>query len=190
MESDHLCRGTLTDKEYLIHMIDHHQVAIDISIEMQKNTNWTQLQDILRKIIWVQTWEISHMKVLLTQMPDNVSQMGNNKQWITKGTGYPPNKRGLSTTFCDPMFFNPEKHKKHMAHHKLTDDYYIKHMVPHHQVAVDMSKKILQHTRHDAITYLANRIIKSQEAEIIYLTSLQKGYRFQSKLILGRNCRK
>ena len=31
-----ICRGYLTDKEYLEHMIPHHQVALDISILLQK----------------------------------------------------------------------------------------------------------------------------------------------------------
>ena len=31
-----ICRGYLTDNEYLEHMIPHHQVAVDISILLQK----------------------------------------------------------------------------------------------------------------------------------------------------------
>ena len=30
------CGNNLTDKEYLIHMIPHHQVAVDISVLLQK----------------------------------------------------------------------------------------------------------------------------------------------------------
>ena len=33
------CSDFLTDKEYLEHMIPHHQVAIDMSIMMIENTN-------------------------------------------------------------------------------------------------------------------------------------------------------
>ena len=33
-----ICRGRLTDLEYLDHMIPHHQVAIDISIKLQNIT--------------------------------------------------------------------------------------------------------------------------------------------------------
>ena len=35
-QKSNICRGYLTDKEYLEHMIPHHQVAIDISILLQK----------------------------------------------------------------------------------------------------------------------------------------------------------
>ena len=33
-----ICRGYLSDQDYLKHMIPHHQVAIDISILLQKKT--------------------------------------------------------------------------------------------------------------------------------------------------------
>ena len=32
------CDEYLSDKDYLLHMIPHHQVAIDISLELQKNS--------------------------------------------------------------------------------------------------------------------------------------------------------
>ena len=43
---------------------------------------------------------------------------------------------------------------------------YIKHMIPHHQVAVDMSKRILNTTNNDFIIDLAYKIIHSQQLEI------------------------
>ena len=40
-----LCRKKLTVAEYLKHMIDHHQVAVDISRHMIGDTKWDRLQD-------------------------------------------------------------------------------------------------------------------------------------------------
>ena len=57
-----ICRGYLTDNEYLEHMIPHHQVAVDISILLQKKTKNPEMQDILRKIIWTQKYEIQLMR--------------------------------------------------------------------------------------------------------------------------------
>ena len=37
-DNKNICRGYLTDKEYLEHMIPHHQVAVDISIMLQKKS--------------------------------------------------------------------------------------------------------------------------------------------------------
>ena len=59
-------------------------------------------------------------------------------------------------------------------------------MIPHHQVAVDMSKKLLKHTKNDFMIHLAYRIINSQQEEIILLNDLLKdnNYRHQSSLII------
>jgi len=34
-----ICSDNLTDNEYLEHMIPHHQVAVDISVMLQKKQN-------------------------------------------------------------------------------------------------------------------------------------------------------
>ena len=56
----------------------------------------------------------------------------------TQGDYTKPNTPQLSDTFCDPAFFNLS-HNKNL--HTMTDKMYIQHMIPHHIVAVDMSKK-------------------------------------------------
>jgi uncharacterized protein (DUF305 family) len=73
-----------------------------------------------------------------------------------------------------------------MKHMKLDDKMYIKHMIPHHQVAVDMSKVLLKNTKNDFMIYLTNRIIRSQTAEIILLNDMlsKKLYSHQSNLII------
>ena len=55
----------------------------------------------------------------------------------------------------------------------VIDEAYIDHMIPHHQVAVDMSKRLLEHTRSDFMTHLTYRMIRSQEAEIKLLYDLK-----------------
>ena len=59
-------------------------------------------------------------------------------------------------------------------------------MIPHHQVAVDMSKKLLKNTKNDFMIFLAYRIIRSQQDEIILLNDMMKkdNYRYQSKLVI------
>ena len=59
------CSDNLTDYEYLTHMIPHHQVAVDISLMLQKKTKNPTMQNILRILIWTQEYEISLMKQLL-----------------------------------------------------------------------------------------------------------------------------
>jgi len=174
---NNICRGKLTDYDYLNHMIPHHQVAIDISIMLQKITKSPVMHDILRKLIWTQETEIKLMKLVLRKLPNNyiINKNKSNKKYIPTVSDYIlPNKLNLTTTYCDPNFFNPEEHMKHMKHMKLNDKMYIEHMIPHHQVAVDMSKVLLQNTDNDFMRYLSYRIIRSQQAEIVILDNLLK----------------
>jgi biopolymer transport protein ExbD len=69
---------------------------------------------------------------------------------------------------------------------KLSDKEYLLHMIPHHQVAVDMSKVLLKNTSNDFMIYLAYRIIRSQQNEIIILNDLlnKSKYVHSSNLIV------
>ena len=182
------CSDKLTDKEYLLHMIPHHQVAVDISIELQKMSKWPKMQEILRKLIWVQNYEIGMMNEMLKKFPNKMTDE-TKMQRLYKSTVSDftkPNKLGLTKTYCDPHFFDPEEHMKHIKHMKLDDKMYLKHMIPHHQVAVDMSKKLLKNTKNDFMIELAYRIIRSQQEEIILLNDLmkEKNNKYKSELVL------
>lgn len=182
------CGNNLTDKEYLIHMIPHHQVAVDISVLLQKKTKNPDMQEILRKLIWIQKYEIDLMKYMLNTLPKDMSvnKKMNTIYRSTISDFVKPNKLGLTQTYCDPHFFDPEEHMKHMEHMELNDEMYLHHMIPHHQVAVDMSKKLLKNTRNDFMIFLAYRIIRSQQDEIILLNDMMKknNYRYQSNLVI------
>jgi uncharacterized protein (DUF305 family) len=66
----------------------------------------------------------------------------------------------------------------------MTDTMYMKHMIPHHQVAVDMSKKILKTSKNDFVIDLAYNIIRSQQLEIFNLHYLLKSnYKFESNIL-------
>jgi uncharacterized protein (DUF305 family) len=181
------CDEYLSDKDYLLHMIPHHQVAIDISLELQKNSNNPVMQEILRQLIWTQNREIMMMKDNLKNVPDNISydQIKMNKHYINTILDF-TEAASDTTAKCNPEFFNPELHKKHMSHMKLDEVMYLKHMIPHHQVAVDMSKTLLKNTNNDFMIYLAYRIIRSQQNEINYMNQLLQnlqGWSWKSSLI-------
>jgi uncharacterized protein (DUF305 family) len=174
---NNVCRGKLSDIDYLKHMIPHHKVAIDISLMLQKKTKSPIMQEMLRKLLWMQNYEIKLMKIALQELPEN--DMSSNEPMdrnyiYTIADLTKPNVLGLTNTYCDPNFFDPKKHMKHLHHMELNDEMYIKHMIPHHQVAVDMSKVLLKNTSNDFMIYLAYRIIRSQQNEIILLDNLLK----------------
>tara|TARA_B110000495_G_C22919640_1_gene537268 strand:+ start:416 stop:1054 length:639 start_codon:yes stop_codon:yes gene_type:complete len=181
------CRDSLTDREYLDHMIPHHQVAVDISKLLQKKSKSPFMQSILKKLIWTQEYEINLMKNMINRLPTNNSVGENITNYTPTIADFTkPNKLGLTSTYCDPNFFNPEEHMKHLEHMELNEKTYLEHMIPHHQVAVDMSKKLLKHTNNKFMIYLCYRIIRSQQEEIVMLNDMlnNKNYFHESNLLL------
>jgi uncharacterized protein (DUF305 family) len=157
-------------------MITHHQIAIDISIQHIQNTKNDVIMKVLRELIWTQKYEILMMMEELNSKTENVSKITVNQPFIpTISSSTYPNVIGLTNTYCDPGFFNSTTHKNH-AHDNMivTDTQYILHMIPHHQVAVDMCKILLKHTKSDFLIYLSYRMIRGQESEIILLNDLLK----------------
>ena len=181
------CTNFLSDKEYLEHMIPHHQVAIDISKEMQKNSKNPVMQEILRKLIWSQNREIMMMKDIQKNLPDNISNdnVKMNIHYYNTILDFTKTARDENAE-CKKEFFDVELHKKHLSHMKIDEKNYLEHMIPHHQVAVDMSKRLLNHTTNDFMISFAYRIIRSQQEEINYMTQLllnMRGWNWKSKLI-------
>ena len=178
------CNQELTDEEYINHMIPHHEVAVYMSEQHLHNTRNPIIFDILRNIIRLQNYEINLMKDSKIVDSANVELTNNkldNPYRYTQGDFTKPNTPYLSNTFCDPSFFDMS-HNKNL--HKMTDMMYIEHMIPHHQVAVDMSKKILKTTKNDFIMDLAYKIIHSQQAEITKLYYLSKSKNmFESNIL-------
>ena len=61
-------------------MIPHHQVAVDISILLQKKTKNPMMQKILRELIWTQNYEILLMKDILNNNVLNITRENKIKQ--------------------------------------------------------------------------------------------------------------
>jgi uncharacterized protein (DUF305 family) len=176
LQTDYPCRVVLSDEEFLKHMIPHHQMAIDISIQHIQNTKTDIIMKILRELIWTQQYEIILMKTELKHKTEKISEIYTNQPFIpTISSDMFPNVLGLTNTYCDPAFFTSNQHNNHNQNHNIvTDKEYILHMIPHHQVAIDMCKMLLKNTKSDFLIYLSYRMIRAQEAEIILLNDLLK----------------
>ena len=181
VNSEYPCRVFLSDEDFLKHMIPHHQMAIDISIQHIENTKSDIIMKILRELIWTQKYEVIMMLAELKHKTVNMSVIDNNQPFIaTISSDMYPNVLGLTDAYCDPAFFSYKKnqhnqHNQHTEEHKIiTDKQYILHMIPHHQVAIDMCKILLKNTKSDFLIYLAYRMIRAQEAEILLLNDLLK----------------
>jgi uncharacterized protein (DUF305 family) len=171
-------------------MIDHHAVAVNMSEAHLQNTKNPIILNILRDVIRLQKYEINLMRDakignnLNDDLNDDMSNKNikpDNTYLYTQGDFTKPNTPYLSNTFCDPGFFNMS-HNNNLHH--MTDIMYIQHMIPHHQVAVDMSKKLLETTRNDFIIDLAYKIIHNQQLEIAKLYYLLNSkYIFESNIL-------
>jgi len=157
-------------------MIPHHQMAIDISIKHIENTKSDIIMKVLRELIWTQQYEIIMMMTELKHKTENISDIESNQPFIsTISSNMYPNVLGLTNTYCDPAFFTSNNHQNHNKNHNIvTDREYILHMIPHHQVAIDMCKMLLKNTKSDFLIYLSYRMIREQESEVILLNDLLK----------------
>ena len=69
---------------------------------------------------------------------------------------------------------------------KLTNKSYLEHMIPHHQVAVDMSDRLLLHTKNIHMIDLAKTIIIEQQNEILKMNEMlnnMKSWNYTSDLL-------
>tara|TARA_B110000285_G_C14891835_1_gene498923 strand:+ start:48 stop:620 length:573 start_codon:yes stop_codon:yes gene_type:complete len=179
------CTDTLTDNEYLKHMIPHHQVAIDMSNKLIPHSKDPLLLHLCRDIIRKQSYEIWEMTILYKNIPNNISGNEKNKEnIITKLDIYNPIMSKAKKGDCNPLFFKPDDHSSHMEEMEITDKSYLEHMIPHHQVAIDMSNRLLLHTNSDYLIDFCRKLIIDQQGEIFYMNNLLNNtYNYNSKLV-------
>mgnify|MGYP000674869557 CR=1 FL=1 len=66
------CVGKLSELDYLIHMIPHHQVAIDMSNLLIPNTSNPIMLGLCRDIIRKQSYEIWEMTMMKNKLPETI----------------------------------------------------------------------------------------------------------------------
>ena len=71
-----------------------------------------------------------------------------------------------------------------MMYIKITEIIYLVHMIPHHQVAIDMSKRLLLHTNHSYLMEFCINLIIEQQGEIFLMNNILKNtYNYHSELL-------
>ena len=167
-------------------MIPHHQVAVDMSEILIKNISDPTMLHICRDIINKQRYEIWEMEYMKKQLKDKVfhCQEGIVDVIFTPLDKYEPIKSKAPGGDCNPMFFDPDAHMKHMANINLTSKGYLEHMIPHHQVAIDMSKRLLLYTNNSYLLDFCRNLINEQQHEILYMNHLlENQYIHKSELL-------
>jgi len=164
------CTDYLSNKDYLVHMIPHHQVAIDMCNLMIPLSKSKTIQHIYRNIIFNQKIEI----MLMNQVLKNIPNISNNYDIIFRDNKFLTSISNIKKSkpenyYCDPLFFKPDDHSDHMNHMKHTDKSFLEHMIPHHQVAIVMSERLLKHTNNTHMIRLCYDIITAQRGEILQM---------------------
>ena len=160
------CGKYITDIKFLKHMIPHHQVAVDMSKEVLKYSSDPNIIYLARNIIYKQSDEILYMENILLSSIPNLSTKDTFKFIEIPNqftVWYPCSSRAKKYT-CGVHHFDPSK--LHNRHGILTDTAYLKHMIPHHDVAVKMSNRVVKYSRNSALVSFAYEIIKNQRYEI------------------------
>ena len=182
------CTDFLTDLEYIEHMIPHHQVAVDMSYMLIPNTQDPIILNLCRNIIRKQKYEIWEMNHMKRQLNDKL--FSDEKKAIdtiySKLDKYEPLKSKSRDGDCNPLFFKPDDHASHMKGMDVTPKSYLEHMIPHHQVAVDMSKRLLMYTDNSYLIDFCRKLITDQQGEILFMNDLlemKKTWNFNSELL-------
>ncbi|WP_300365235.1 DUF305 domain-containing protein [Brachyspira sp.] len=147
------------DADFLFNMIPHHKGAILSSKKLLETTKNEKLIELANNIIMSQEQEVAEF----TQLVDELNQ---------KGTVY---EDVDTVALGDEMEDIMNKMMEDMAAIEVTGDNdidFLKGMIPHHQAAVDVSKKILEYTKDEKIKEIANRIILAQEKEIADMNNM------------------
>jgi uncharacterized protein (DUF305 family) len=70
---------------------------------------------------------------------------------------------------------------------KVSDRSYLEHMIPHHQVAIDMSKRLLLHTNNSYLLVFCRKLIVDQQSEIYLMNNLLNNtYNYTSLLLQAK----
>lgn len=171
-----------SDHAFLEHMILHHQVAVDMAKQLQSKSMNTVILEYLRDLIRQQQYEITQM--------GSVFRRGVPQQFSTQPAEklYDPSKYQFygivgSGITCDPNMFMPGHTGYHQQQVSGMEREFLEHMITHHQVAVDISRVMIQKTNNQHIMALCYDIIRAQEHEISKMRDLlswESGWRFPS----------
>lgn len=138
--------------DFLYGMIPHHKAAVEMSKSLLKyGGNNPELKNIAENIITNQTKEIE-------QMQDMIKLIG------VKLTINEKKEQEYLKEYYNML--NESMNHKYMDNAKSVDMAFAIGMIKHHEMAISMSKIILNYTDNQEVIDLANSIIKSQNEEV------------------------
>ncbi len=131
------------DSMFVNGMIPHHEAAVEMAEDAQKRATRPEIKELADAIIESQNAEIAQMKSLQKQLP----------------------KSSAMAMSADDM----QMMQDDVEEVRAADDFdkaFMLAMVPHHQMAVEMSEGVLKNGKDQEVATLARGIISAQKKEI------------------------
>lgn len=136
--------------DFLLGMIPHHEAAVSMSESYLKYGPGNEtLKKMAENIIDVQNSEITQMKSIIERLED---------------AGTRDEEKEAAYLIEYQKLFDAH-HMEHQTSDNI-DEAFVQGMAMHHQMAIDMSKSILDYTEDEEIIKLAKNIIELQEKEL------------------------
>lgn len=145
------------DLQFIDQMTMHHEGAIMSSEHMISNSKRPELRKLARNIEESQSEQIDQMQTWRDEWYPDAGQTSGMPAGMMNG-GMMEQMMGGSM--------------QEMMGGNATDAMFLRMMIPHHQMAVDMSEKALERSERPELKELARKIIDEQTAEI----ELMEGY--------------
>lgn len=153
MGGDHSMHGDMvvkSEREFIEHMIPHHEEAITTANEvLARGGSTPEIKALAEAIVAAQTKEVADMKVWYQAWYVTEYKATNTYKPMMRPLG------GLSGAELDKVF--------------------LEDMVHHHMGAIMMTNSVAAHIEHDEMRNLAANIIRSQSDEIETMQRLREG---------------
>ncbi len=171
---------------FLKEMVHHHQIAGEMADVIMQYTKNPQISVLARDIIWAQKGEIAQMRLQQTSyvyeselLSDNDCNSPSQLHLYYK-TECPIKEDSLYTPDYGSVTRDPDYYKS--MSRMMKKDYpkddceFMKEMVVHHQIAVEMARVMEKHTKNPAMLNLLRNIIWNQTLEITLMKRLLLSY--------------
>ncbi len=148
------------DLRFMDDMIMHHEGAIMSARMMISQSAHPELRDLARRIIVGQQTQADQMRAWI-------------RQWYP---GKDVGPTGMGSNSGGMMGGGMGSNSGGMMGGDTSDHMFLRMMIPHHQIAIDMSRDALVHAQHPPLKGLARSIIRDQSAQITEMEGYLKAW--------------
>ena len=136
-----------SEREFIMHMIPHHQEAIDTAQEVLERGGTTpEVRALMESIIEAQTTEVAMMQ-----------------EWYENWYGEP---------YTDDGNYTPMMRELAELSGTALDRAFLEDMIMHHMGAIMMARSVQPYIEHEEIAELTKNIVSTQSSEIVLMRDL------------------